>query len=842
MKTTKTLRIHLKPFLWALLTFCIVLACGDEKPPVEDPTPIVLGNPGENNSLNIWLASAEGDLVKQLTFGGDRNWFPAWSPDGKRIAYCSDKGSPKIPRGIKREDWTLVPLTEEEISEPDFHKRGIHPMKRGTAQVWIMDADGSGKKQLTFEGRNAHPAWSPDGKTIAFNSTRTGCLELWLMDADGSNQRQLTFNEFEEPGPWENLRHIELQMHGLFTPDVKPPISIFPTWSPDGRKIAFCSIRKDSYAIWVINADGSNLTRLTFPHGENFPQANCPMWSPVDDKIAFWSGINVGPGYIWVIDADGSNRIRVSDTIVSDEPSWSADGSKIVYTSVRWDELDGLKSAVWIANADGTDNKPLIKGAIPGFNRASWRSVYTPEEEEPEEPKYLIFWDNPDNVSELPEMIGTKGDGETRLLGFGTGGPMFDREAELEELIREGFATAKEKDLAVIFHYGIHYFWKNRPDLWNWFDPDQPGYDPGNKMNVEWHDWDGPPNRVRYLNWGVLERIAPHMSFTSEEVRAEITRIISEIVVPVTLEELEKLKNEGKETLFVGILVGDEPSIDDYSDPNPERAKMIEEDGVPAGPLGYRALMDRGYSADNPPEDFRLALAEIIQESVAFWCKQFVDAGIPPDKLYPHVAAPAPIEMMNAPIWTAFNEYCRPGWTTYPVMVLGQNFNALYDELSENGNPPWAGIEANAGFPGSVVDWETYLGWHYNHGCVVMGINNGATGEDLPRRLRESSYGEEAIAAYQKFFNDEPLEEKEISMDHPAFRIQAKMRQVQSAIQLWREAGKDPSEAEQLLQSMQSLMTQNKMDEVEQVLDKALELLGETEAAPDVYGQDKEEN
>jgi hypothetical protein len=454
-----------------------------------------------------------------------------------------------------------------------------------------------------------------------------------------------------------------------------------------------------------------------------------------------------------------------------------------------------------------------------------------------EEPKYLIFWGDPARAGELAEQIGMKGDGKTRLLGFGTGGNAFDAEDNITHQIRGGFATAMEHDLAVIFHYDFHYFWKNRPDLWNWFDPDQPGYDPENKMNVEWHGWDGPPNKVRYLNWGVLERIAPHMSFTSEEVRAEITRIVSEIIVPVTLEELEKLKAEGKEVLFAGILVGSEPSIDDYSDPNPERTKMMEEDGVKPGPLGYRALMDRGYSADNPPEDFRQALAKIIQETIAFWCKQFVDAGIPPEKLYPHVAAPAPIEMMNAPIWTAFNEYNRPGWTTYPVMVLGQNFNAIYEALEKHGNPGWAGVEANAGFPGSVVDWETYLGWHYNHGCVLIGINHGATGSDLPKRLRESAFGDEALAAYHKFFEGVPLVEKAISMDHPQFRIQAKMNQVREGMQRWRDSSKDPSEVEKLLQSVQSLMTQDKLDEVEKVLDKALEMLGETEAAPDVYGQ-----
>ena len=66
---------------------------------------------------------------------------------------------------------------------------------------------------------------------------------------------------------------------------------------------------------------------------------------------------------------------------------------------------------------------------------------------------------------------------------------------------------------------------------------------------------------------------------------------------------------------------------------------------MPAGPLGYRALLDRGFTAEKPPEDFRKALANIIQETVAFWCEQFVDAGIPAEKLYPHVAAPAPIEI-----------------------------------------------------------------------------------------------------------------------------------------------------------------------------------------------------
>jgi hypothetical protein len=279
---------------------------------------------------------------------------------------------------------------------------------------------------------------------------------------------------------------------------------------------------------------------------------------------------------------------------------------------------------------------------------------------------------------------------------------------------------------------------------------------------------------------------------------------------------------------FLQCQLGSEPSIDDYSKPDPALAKMIKDDGAPATALGYRALLDRGFSTKNPPADFRMALAKIVQETIAFWCEQFVDAGIPVEKLYPHVAAPAPIELMNAPIWTAFNRYSRPGWTTYAVEVLGQSFKAIYDELEKHGNPPWAGVEANAGMPGSVVDWETYLAWHYNHGCVLVGVNMGATGEDLPRRLWESAFSKEAIAAYHKFLMGQPLVEKSVSIDHPQFRIQAKIKRVAAGIARWHGSGKDPSAVGKLMQGVQPLADAGKLVELEKLVDQALEMLGET--------------
>jgi hypothetical protein len=453
--------------------------------------------------------------------------------------------------------------------------------------------------------------------------------------------------------------------------------------------------------------------------------------------------------------------------------------------------------------------------------------------------KYLIFWSSPEEAGKLAERVGMKGDGKTRLLGFGLPTPTYELEAQLPSRIRSAFAAARKHDMAVMLHFDFHLAWKKRPDLWNWFDPNKPGYNPNNKYNVEWHGWDGPPNKVCYLNHGVLERMPPNMCLTSKTARAEVTRIVSKVIGPVLREEIAKLKAEGKEALFAGVLVGSEPSIDDYSKPNPERTKMMKEDGVPAGRLGYRALLDRGFRADNPPADFRQALATIIQETIAFWCEQFVDAGIPAEKLYPHVAAPAPIEMMNAPIWTAFNKFSRPGWTTYAVEVLGESFKPIYDELEKHGNPAWAGVEANAGMPGSFVDWETYLAWHYNHGCVLVGVNMGATGKDLPKRLWDSAFGKEAIAAYHKFLKGQPLVEKPFSiMNNPQFRIQAKMKRVRAGVERWHSSGKDPSAVGKLMEGAQPLASSGKLDELEKLVDQALEMLGETEKVPDVYRQE----
>jgi hypothetical protein len=409
--------------------------------------------------------------------------------------------------------------------------------------------------------------------------------------------------------------------------------------------------------------------------------------------------------------------------------------------------------------------------------------------------EYLVIWgpypgdapDPLDRIGPLAAKIGTTGDGKTRQLAFGPGIPFWVRdEPGIRQAIRRAFDTARQTNVAAHFLVDDHIGWDERPDLWNWYDPTKPGYNPDNKRNVEWYDWVGTANKRRYMTPSGIPSQSPHMCYNSPAIEKEIHRIVSQVVGPALREEIDKLKLENKEYLFAGITVGAEPGFDDYTTipklyrilpglPEPmqsqermtldQASKLMDEDKAPYARLGYCSLTNDGYSSNSPPADLNQALAHVNQKFIEFLDKQFVDIGIPCSRLYTHIAASAPQDdTNNAPISIAFNPYTRPGWTTYPTGILKNGFQPLYDELAKRGNPAWGGVEANAAMANpnapTRAGWEEYLARHYNHGAKVVGINVGTTDQSLMSHLSKGAYGEEALAAYRKFLGGRELIEK----------------------------------------------------------------------------------
>jgi hypothetical protein len=392
--------------------------------------------------------------------------------------------------------------------------------------------------------------------------------------------------------------------------------------------------------------------------------------------------------------------------------------------------------------------------------------------------EYLIFWgpyageapDPLDRIGPLATMLGTTGDGKTRQLGFGPGIPFWVRnelnELRIRQAIKRAFDTAKRTNVAAHFLVDDHIGWDERPDLWNWYNPAGRGYNPGNRKNVEWYDWEGTANKWRYFTPVGTPSQSPHMCYNSPVIEKEIHRIVSQFVGPALREQIEKLRLEKKEYLFAGITIGAEAGFDDYSVihklsqilptlPEPmqtqermtlrQASTLMDEDKAPYSRLGYCSLTNAGYSKSNPPADINQALAAINQKFVEFWDKQFVEIGIPCSRIYTHIAASAPQdESNNAPISIAFNPYARPGWTTYPAGTLENGFQPLYDELAKHGNPAWGGVEANAVManPGTSVrpGWEDYLAWHYNHGAKLVGINRGTSDPSLMSHLKQRRF------------------------------------------------------------------------------------------------------
>ena len=236
----------------------------------------------------IWIVNNDGTNPNLISFDGD--FTPSWSPDGTKIAFSSTRtGVAQI--------FTMTPIGTEVTNisndangqdrmptfSPDGMKiafqrtptSGLNPV----GKIWTMNANGSGQMQITLGvGNDERPTYSPDGLTIAFSTNRDGNYEIYKTPAVGGVATRLTNNAASDRNP---------------------------TWAPDNSSIAFGSDRNAGLKIWAITPDGSNPTQV---NGNNDGGGDQPAFSKVQEETFRTfraSPILVGLGFVECI-ADGT--------------------------------------------------------------------------------------------------------------------------------------------------------------------------------------------------------------------------------------------------------------------------------------------------------------------------------------------------------------------------------------------------------------------------------------------------------------------------------------------------------------------------------------------------------
>lgn len=209
---------------------------------------------------------------------------PCFSPDGTRIIFTSNIAYRNVDIWEIKVDGTgLKRLTKNiqggVIWNPCFSPDGRMIVYQLESEIWIMNADGTGKKKV-----DKWPPWystiekiSPDRTKVVFiygPDVSEPIFNIYIENIDGTGRRQITFGNF-----WDRA----------------------PSWHPDGSKIIFHSNRDNTNGIWQVNIDGTGL-RCINPYGDD------PVYSPDGEKIAF-----VREGNLWIMNADGTDEKKLTN-------------------------------------------------------------------------------------------------------------------------------------------------------------------------------------------------------------------------------------------------------------------------------------------------------------------------------------------------------------------------------------------------------------------------------------------------------------------------------------------------------------------------------------------------
>ena len=236
-----------------------------------------------DKGFDVFALSRPPSEPTNLTDANGNDLAPAWSPDGRRLAFASTRD--------------------------------------GDPHVFVAERDGGRLRDVTAGGE---PAWSPDGRRLAFARPEGAGSDVWVVDADGGRARRLAAGEWPAWSP--DGRRIAVDRGGevyVASPDGGRPVPLtrgrLPAWSPDGRALAFTSDRGGSDDVYVLTLRTSAVRRLTSDAADDW----APAWSPDGRRLLFVSDRD-GRDQLFTIGSDGGGLTQLTeDDEDKDRPAWS---------------------------------------------------------------------------------------------------------------------------------------------------------------------------------------------------------------------------------------------------------------------------------------------------------------------------------------------------------------------------------------------------------------------------------------------------------------------------------------------------------------------------------------
>ena len=255
-------------------------------------------------SKEVWITDYDGANPRRITLGNELNASPAWSPDGRALAYTSWRkvvsgGAPdvfisRIFQGVLEYPTKGgIDTNMQATFSPDGTRITFVSNRDGNLEVYVANVDGSGLRRLTnHPAAEAAPTWSPTGDQIAFTSDRGGTPQIYVMSSsDGSGLRKISSEAHADRATWAPAPYNEIAFAARSGPGFD--IKVFdlstgetrqvtfgegsnesPTYSPNGRHIAFMSTRKGNAQVFTMTRDGRDVRQVTTT-GNN----TTPAWS-----------------------------------------------------------------------------------------------------------------------------------------------------------------------------------------------------------------------------------------------------------------------------------------------------------------------------------------------------------------------------------------------------------------------------------------------------------------------------------------------------------------------------------------------------------------------------------